>query len=67
MSDDSKTPLELTLRALLLISLKNLDVDTQVETLLRAGFANVEIADLTGMTANAVGLRKIKLKKKGTK
>lgn len=67
MPDESKISLELTMRALLLISLKGLDIDAQVETLLRAGFSNVDVADLTGMTANAVGLRKLKLKKKGTK
>ncbi|MBB5063905.1 hypothetical protein [Granulicella mallensis] len=67
MPDEPKISLELTMRALLLISLKGLDVDAQVETLLRAGFSNVDVADLTGMTANAVGLRKLKLKKKGTK
>lgn len=68
MSDESTMTLENTMRALLLVSLKELDVDTQVETLLRAGFSNVDIAKMTGMTANAIGLRKVRLKKrKGTK
>jgi hypothetical protein len=67
MSDDPKISLETTLRALLLVSFRDVPVDAQVEILLRAGFTNVDIADLTGMTANAVGLRKIKLKKKGAK
>ena len=67
MQDEPKISLEMTLRALLLVSLRGLEVDAQVETLLRAGFANVEVADLTGITANAVALRKIKLKKRGSK
>lgn len=67
MPDESKISPEMTNRALLLIALRGLSPDTQVETLLRAGFANVDIAELTGLTANAVGLRKIKLKKKGAK
>ena len=67
MSDDSKITLENTLRALLLVSLKGFDVDTQVEMLLRAGFSNVDIAELTGTTANAIGLRKLKLKRKAAK
>lgn len=66
MPDESMS-LENTLRALLLVSLKSLEVDAQVETLLRAGFSNVDIADLTGMTANAIALRKSRLKKKATK
>jgi hypothetical protein len=67
MPDESNISLENTLRALLLVSLKSLDVDAQVETLLRAGFSNVDIADLTGMTANAIALRKSRLKKKASK
>lgn len=67
MSDESKISPEMTNRALLLIALRSLDIDAQVETLIRASFANVEIAELTGITANAVALRKSKLKKKGAK
>ena len=67
MSDESNISLENTLRALLLVSLKSLEVDAQVETLLRAGFSNMDIADLTGMTANAIALRKSRLKKKASK
>jgi len=67
MSDDPKISLETTMRALLLIALKGLDADTQVDTLSRAGFGNTEIANMTGSTANAVNQRKIKLKKKGSK
>ena len=67
MMSNSENSLEMTLRALLLISLGNLEADKQVETLLRAGFPNGAIADLTGTTANAVALRKSRLKKKGQK
>jgi hypothetical protein len=67
MPNDPTMSLENTLRALLLVSLRGLDVDTQVETLLRAGFSNVDIAELTGTTANAIGLRKLKLKRKAAK
>jgi len=67
MPDSSNISLENTLRAMLLVSLNGLDVDFQVETLLRAGFSNVDIADLTGSTANAIGKRKERLKRKGSK
>jgi hypothetical protein len=67
MPDNPTMSLDNTLRALLLVSLKGLDVDTQVETLLRAGFSNVDVAELTGTTANAIGLRKSRLKKKAAK
>ena len=67
MLDDPKISLETTMRALLLIALRGIDADVQVDTLSRAGFGNTEIGNMTGMTANAVGLRKIKLKKKGAK
>ena len=64
MSEDPAISLDLTMRALLLIALKSLDTDTQVVTLSRAGFGNTEIGKLTGLTSNAVNLRKIKLKKR---
>jgi hypothetical protein len=67
MPDDPKISLETTMRALLLIALRGLDADTQVDTLSRAGFGNTEIGNMTGATANAVNLRKIKLRKKATK
>ena len=64
MSDDAGVSLETTMRALLLIALRGIDTDTQVDTLTRAGFGNTEIAKMTGMTANAVGLRKSRGKKR---
>lgn len=64
---DEKISLEMTLRALLLVSLRGLQTDSQVEILLRAGFANVDIADLTGSSANAIAQRKIRMKKKRDK
>jgi hypothetical protein len=67
MSDESKISLEMTLRALLLVSLRGLSTDAQVEILLRAGFANMDIADLTGSSANAIAQRKVRMKKKGAK
>jgi hypothetical protein len=67
MPDESKISLEMTLRALLLVSLRGLPTDSQVEILLRAGFANVDIADLTGSSANAIAQRKVRMKKKGAK
>ncbi len=67
MPDDLNKSLEKTMRALLLVSLNGLNIDAQVETLLRSGFSNVEIAEMTGMTPNAVGVRKMRLKRKGGK
>ncbi|HEV2619485.1 MAG TPA: hypothetical protein VGU23_06045 [Acidobacteriaceae bacterium] len=67
MSDESKISLEMTLRALLLVSLSGHPIDIQIEILLRAGFANVDIADLTGSSANAIAKRKGRMKKKEAK
>jgi hypothetical protein len=67
MSDETKISPEMTNRALLLIALRGFDIDTQVEILLRADFANPDIAELTGLTANAVAVRKNRMKKKGAK
>ncbi len=66
-SEQSKITLEMTMKALLLVSLKMQSVDSQVDILLRAGFANVDIADITGSTANAIGKRKQRMKRKGAK
>lgn len=67
--DDAGLSLETTMRALLLAALKNLDLDSQVEILARAGIGNTEIAKMTGLKANAVNMRKIRMnkKKKGVK
>jgi hypothetical protein len=69
MQDDAGLSLETTMRALLLAALKNLDLDSQVEILAGAGIGNTEIAKMTGLKANAVGMRKIRMnrKKKGGK
>ncbi len=67
MLPDANVSLKKVLRALVLVSLRGLDVDSQVETLLRAGFSNAETAALTGVTANAVALRKSRQKKRGSK
>jgi hypothetical protein len=64
MSDEGGVSLESTMRALLLASLRSLDTDSQIEILLKAGFSNPVVADLTGITANAVALRKARLKRK---
>jgi hypothetical protein len=68
MSDDAGLSLETTMRALLLAALKNLDLDSQMEILVRAGVGNTEIAKMTGLTAKAVGVRKVRMnkRKKGT-
>jgi predicted RNA polymerase sigma factor len=67
MPDESKISLDMTLRAILLVALRGLTTDSQVELLLRAGFPNVHIADLTGSSANAIAQRKVRMKKKGAK
>ena len=67
MLGDPSISLENTMRALLLIAMRGLDADAQVETLSKAGFGNTEISNMTGMTPNAVNLRKIRLKKKDAK
>jgi hypothetical protein len=68
MSDDARLSLETTMRALLLAALNNLDLDSQMEILVKAGIGNTEIAMMTGLTAKAVGVRKVRMnKKKGAK
>jgi hypothetical protein len=51
MSDDVGFSLETTMRALLLAALNNLDLDSQMEILVKAGVGNTEIAKMTGLTA----------------
>jgi hypothetical protein len=62
MATELDPPLAKTLRALMLISLKGISIDAQVEVLLRAGFSNQEVADFTGSTPGAVAMRKLRLK-----
>lgn len=50
--------------ALMLLSLRSVDEDSQVDVLLKAGYTNVEIADLCGISAGAVGMRKLRAKAK---
>jgi len=66
MSDESKITLEMTLRALVIVSLKGLPKDDQVEALSRAGWTNAQISSVTGLKPNAVNMRKARMKgKKG--
>jgi DNA-binding NarL/FixJ family response regulator len=69
MSEDAGLSLETTMRALLLAALSDLDLDRQMEILVKAGVGNTEIAKMTGLTAKAVGVRKVRMnqKKKGPK
>ncbi len=69
MSEDAGLSLETTMRALLLAALSDLDLDSQMEILVKAGVGNREIAKMTGLTAKAVGVRKVRMnqKKKGPK
>jgi hypothetical protein len=55
---EEKSDLELTLRALLIVGLSSLDQGEQVDILLKAGWPNVKIAELTGMKANAISMRR---------
>jgi hypothetical protein len=55
--------LELTLRALLLTSLHSLDIDSQVEILVKAGWGNKEIGIVTGLAPEAIGMRKLRKRK----
>ena len=51
-----------------LAALNNLDLDSQMEILVKAGIGNTEIAKVTVLTAKAVGVRKVRMdKKKGAK
>ena len=64
MTDDTSLSLETTMRALLLAALSDLDLDRQMEILVKAGVGNTEIAKMTGLTAKAVGVRKVRMNKK---
>ena len=52
------------MRALLLAALSDLDLDRKMEILVKAGVGNTEIAKMTGLTAKAVGVRKVRMNKK---
>ena len=58
--DNETDELTLTLRALLLAALHPLDLDSRVDVLSKAGWANKEISRVTGLAPNAVGMRKLR-------
>jgi len=65
MTDGTKPLLDRVMLALLLIQLKDMPQDQGADVLINAGWTNPEIAEIFGMTANAVALRRSRKKKKG--
>lgn len=62
-TETSKPLLERTLLALLLIQLDAMAPDKAADVLIRAGWTNPETADALGTTANAISLRRSRMKK----
>jgi hypothetical protein len=61
---EEKSDLELTLRALLLCQLKSLELGEQVDVLSKAGWSSPQVAQITGMTPEAIRKRKSRTKEK---
>jgi hypothetical protein len=64
MANEQEKPLfERTLTALLLVQLNDLKPDVAADILIRAGWTNPEVAEILGITANAVALRRFRTKR----
>ncbi|MGP8173155.1 MAG: hypothetical protein ACLP7O_01250 [Terracidiphilus sp.] len=61
---EEKSDLELTLRALLICQLSALERGAQVDVLLKAGWPNAKISELTGMKPSTISMRKVNIKEK---
>ena len=67
MAEETKTELEKTLRALLLVNIDSLKQKQQIAILDKAGFGPSEIAGVIGSTSNAVNVRLSEIRKQGRK
>lgn len=63
MADGTKPLLERTLLALLLIQLKGMPSDAAAEILIRAGWSNSDAGEVLNTTANAISIRRSRMKK----
>lgn len=62
MNDDD-AGLRKVLTALLLVQMADLSESDQINLLIRAGWSNADIAQVCGVTENAIAIRKTRLKK----
>lgn len=67
MGDLEISSLHKVLHALLLIQLEALDEPHRFSVLIRSGWTNAEIAMATGLSENAVAIRRTRLKQKTQK
>jgi hypothetical protein len=67
MPDVDTVALQKILHALLLIQMEDIDESKRLPLLIRAGWTNAEIASSSGMTENAVAVRRTRLKQKSNK
>ena len=67
MAEETKTELEKTLRALLLVSIESLRQKPQIAILDKAGFGQSDIAEIIGSTPKAVSVRLAEIRKQARK
>ena len=67
MTEEPKTELEKTLRALLLVSLESMKQKQQIAILDKAGFGQSDIAGVIGSTPKAVSVRLAEIRKETRK
>jgi DNA-directed RNA polymerase specialized sigma24 family protein len=67
VAEETKTELEKTLRALLLLNIDSLKQKQQIAILDKAGFGPSEIAAVIGSTSNAVNVRLSEIRKEARK
>jgi len=63
MNDSANDGLQKVLTALLLVQMADMSEADQIGILIRAGWANSEIAQVCSVTENAIAIRKTRLKK----
>jgi len=63
MNESDVKGIQRVLTALLLVQMNDMSEGDQVNLLIRAGWANSDIAQLCGVTENAIAIRKTRLKK----
>jgi len=67
VAEETKTELEKTLRALLLVSIESLRQKPQIAILDKAGFGQSDIAEIIGSTPKAVSVRLAEIRKQARK
>jgi len=61
--NDGNEGLQKVLTALLLVQMADMDEADQINLLIRAGWSNADIAQVCGVTENAIAIRKTRMKK----